>query len=55
VPGMTATGEVDQNRAEAVDPYVAELLLGAVLGAALIAATTASRSVRRTERHLSVD
>jgi hypothetical protein len=54
VPGMTATGEVDQNRAEAVDPYVPELLLGAVLGAALIAATTASRSVRRTEGHLPV-
>jgi hypothetical protein len=55
VPGMTATGEVDQNRAEAVDPYVAELLLGAVLGATLIAATTASRSVQRTEEHLPVD
>ena len=55
VPGMTATEEVDQNRAEAVDPYVAELLLGAVLGAALIAATSASRSVRRTEEHLPVD
>ena len=55
VPGMTAAGEVEQNRAEAVDPYVAELLLGAVLGAALIAATAASRSVRRTEGHLLVD
>jgi hypothetical protein len=44
VPGMTAGGEVEQNRAEAVDPYVAELLLGAVLGAVLIAATTASRA-----------
>ena len=54
VPGMTAAGEVEQNRAEAVDPYVAELLLGAVLGAALIAATTASRRVRRTEEHLPV-
>jgi hypothetical protein len=55
VPGMTATGEVDQNRAEAVDPYVAELLLGAVLGATLIAATTASRSEQRTEGHLPAD
>lgn len=54
VPGMTAAGEVEQNRAEAVDPYVAELLLGAVLGAALIAATTASRRVQRTEEHLPV-
>lgn len=55
VPGMTAAGEVEQNRAEAVDPYVAELLLGAALGAALIAATTASRGVRRAEGHLLVD
>lgn len=55
VPGMTAAGEVEQNRAEAVDPYVAELLLGAVLGAALVAATTtASRRVQRTEEHLPV-
>jgi hypothetical protein len=43
VPGMTAAGQVEQNRAEAADPYVAELLLGAVLSAALIAATAASR------------
>jgi hypothetical protein len=54
VPGMTAAGQVEQNRAEAVDPYVAELLLGAVLGAALIAATTASRRVRRPEARLPV-
>jgi MFS family permease len=47
VPGMTAGAEVEQNRAEAVDPYVAELLLGAVLGAVLIAATSASRAVVR--------
>jgi hypothetical protein len=52
VPGMTAAGEVDQNRAEAVDPYVAELLLGALLGAVLIAATTASAGLGRTEEHL---
>ena len=52
VPGMTAGGEADQNRAEAVDPYVVELFLGAVLGAVLIAATAASRRVRLTEgRH----
>jgi hypothetical protein len=37
----------DQNRAEAVDPYVAELLLGAVL----MAATTASGGLRATEGH----
>ena len=55
VPGMTAVGEVDQNRAEAVDPYVAELLLGAMLGAGLIAATAASRSEQRTEEHLPAD
>ena len=54
VPGMNAAGEVEQNRAEPVDPYVAELLLGAVLGAALIGATTASRRARRTEGHLPV-
>jgi hypothetical protein len=53
VPGMTAAGEVDQNRAEAVDPYVAELLLGALLGAALMAATTASGGLRDTEEHLA--
>jgi hypothetical protein len=52
VPGMTAAGEVEQNRAEAVDPYVAELLLGAVLGAVLMAATTASQGLRPTEEHV---
>ena len=51
---MTGAGEVEQNSAEAVDPYVAELLLGALLGAALITATTASRRMRRTEEHLPV-
>lgn len=53
VPGMTAAGEVDQNRAEAFDPYVAELLLGAVLGAVLMAATTASQGLRGAQDHLS--
>jgi MFS family permease len=43
VSGMTAAAEVEQSRAEAADPYVAELLVGAVLGAALIAAAAASR------------
>ncbi len=52
VPGMTAVGEVDQNRAEAIDPYVAELLLGAVLGAVLIAAATASRGSRAAEEQV---
>jgi hypothetical protein len=50
VPGMTAGGGVEQNRAEAVDPYVAELLLGGALGAMLIVATTASRALVRRER-----
>lgn len=54
LPGMSAAGEVDQNRAEAVDPYVAELLMGATLGAVLIAVTTASRRVRRAEDDLRV-
>jgi hypothetical protein len=45
---MTAAGEVEQNHAEALDPYVAELLLGALLGAVLIAGSTASRSEGRT-------
>jgi hypothetical protein len=54
VPGMTATGQVDQNRAEAVDPYVAEFLLGAVLGAVLIAGNSARRSARRTDAGLPV-
>ncbi len=45
VPGMTPTGQVDQNRAEAVDPYVADFLLGALLGAVLIAGGGARRSV----------
>jgi hypothetical protein len=53
IVGMTAAGEIEQNRAEAVDPYFAELLLGAVFGFTLIAATTASRTVRRTEGRLS--
>jgi hypothetical protein len=52
VPGMTATGQVDQNRAEAVDPYVAEFLFGAVLGAVLIAGSSARRTVRRTDASL---
>ena len=54
VPGMTATGQVDQNRAEAVDPYVAELLLGAALGAMLIAGSRPRRRVRRTDTSLPV-
>jgi hypothetical protein len=54
VPGMTATGQVAQNRAEAVDPYVAELLLGAVLGAVLIAGISARRPVPPTDTTLPV-
>jgi len=42
VPGMTAAGHVEQNRIEAIDPYVAELLLGAVLAALLVAASSPS-------------
>lgn len=42
VPGMTAAAEVEQNHAEAVDPYLTELLLGALL----IGATTLSRRPR---------
>ena len=54
VAGMTATGQVAQNRAEAADPYVAEFLLGAVLGAVLIAGISARRRVPRTETTLPV-
>jgi hypothetical protein len=54
VPGMTTRGEAEQNRAEAVDPYIAELLLGAVLGAALILTTTAPRRMRRAGEHVPV-
>ena len=54
VPGMTAAGQVEQNHAEAIDPYVVELLVGALLGALLIAGRTASRSVGRTEGDLPV-
>jgi hypothetical protein len=54
VPGMTAASRVDQNRAEAVDPYVAELLLGAGLGAMLIAGGAGRRGVRRTDTRLPV-
>jgi hypothetical protein len=46
---MTAAGHVDQNRAEAMDPYVAELFVGALLGALLIATGTAPRRARRTD------
>jgi hypothetical protein len=49
VPGMTAAGHLDQNRAEAMDPYVAELFVGALLGALLIATGTATRRGRRTD------
>lgn len=50
VPGMTPNGQVDQNRAEAIDPYVAEFLLGAIIGAVLIAASCgARRQVRRAD------
>jgi MFS family permease len=55
VPGMTAAGEVEQNRTEAVDPYVAELLLGAVLGAVLIVATAVPRASARHERSAAED
>ncbi len=51
-PGMTAAGEAEQNHAEALDPYVAQLLLGALLGAVLIAGSAASRSEQRTEPDL---
>ena len=51
---MTATGQVAQNRAEAADPYVAEFLLGAVLGAVIIAGISARRRVPRTETTLPV-
>jgi hypothetical protein len=54
VPGMTAAGQIEQNRAEAADPYVAELLVGALLGALLIAGSTASRNRRRTDENLRV-
>jgi hypothetical protein len=47
VPGMTPTGHVDQNRAEAMDPYVAELFVGALLAALLIGASTATRATNR--------
>lgn len=55
VPAMTAGAEVEQSRAEAVDPYVAELLLGAVLGAVLIAATTVSLALARRESTATED
>ena len=54
VPGMSAAAEVAQNRVEAVDPYVAELLLGAGLGAVLMATATVSPRARRAEDHLHV-
>lgn len=44
VAGMTPGARVETNRAEAIDPYVAELVLGALLGALLIGAGTATRS-----------
>jgi len=47
VPGMTAAGHVQQNRAEAIDPYVSELFFGALLAALLIAASTATTRVPR--------
>jgi hypothetical protein len=54
VPGMTAAGQIEQNRAEAVDPYFAELLLGALLGTLLIAGSTGSSNVPRTRPSLRV-
>jgi hypothetical protein len=49
VPGMTAAGHADQNRTEAMDPYVAELFVGALLSALLIAASTTTPRRRRTD------
>jgi len=50
VPGMTADAHIEQNRIEAIDPYVAELLLGALLGALLIARSTPSSPVPAPEK-----
>jgi hypothetical protein len=41
--GLTPAARAETNRVESTDPYVAELMLGALLGALLIAGSTATR------------
>jgi hypothetical protein len=49
---LTEAAHVEQNRAE-FDPYVAQLLLGALLSALLIVASAASRRLIPRDEHLS--
>ena len=49
-PGpLTLQGQLEQNRAEAIDPYVGPLLLGAVAATVLIGMAFAARLRARTE------
>jgi hypothetical protein len=49
-PGpLTLQGQLDQNRAEAIDPYVGPLLIGAVAATVLIGMAVAARLRARTE------
>jgi hypothetical protein len=50
---LTEAAHVEQNRVEAIDPYVAQLLLGALLSALLIVVNTASRRLIPRDEHLS--
>jgi hypothetical protein len=54
-PGpLTPQGQLEQNRAEAIDPYVGPLLLGAVAATILIAIVVTARLRARTEASTAV-
>jgi membrane-anchored protein YejM (alkaline phosphatase superfamily) len=48
---LTKTAHVEQNRVEAIDPYIAQLLLGALLSALLILASATSRHLNPRNKH----
>jgi hypothetical protein len=52
VPGMTLAGQVEQQRTESTDPYVAELLAGALFGVPLILGMTITRNAALADSDL---
>jgi hypothetical protein len=53
--GLTPAARAETNRVESADPYVAELMLGALLGGLLIAGSTSTRPLDRLRRRPDQD